>query len=281
MKQFFIHIHIYYYDIWQELKIVVKNFEKFSADLVITLSESVVDKQDVITDEFPQAQIISVPNRGYDIAPFLMVLKSINLDDYQYVVKLHTKRDVPVGAYLGYNYVGGKLWREYLLEPFFSEENINTCMALFENYPSVGMISHYNCCFLLAKDSLKWMFLDRFQGIFEELPKNYKYVAGAMFMARSSVLHDFQNLPYSMNDFEVPRPKSFQLAHYLERLLGYYVYKNTYTVESYDCSNKVKRYFRIVNAVRKKFVRILIGNSGRRYFIINFYIKVPFGKVMK
>ena len=39
-----------------------------------------------IYDFKDNAQIISVPNRGYDLAPFLQAVKTVNLDDYDYIM---------------------------------------------------------------------------------------------------------------------------------------------------------------------------------------------------
>lgn len=46
--------------------------------------------------DFKNADFYVVPNLGFDLGPFVYALDKVNLSDYSYVIKLHTKRDIPL-----------------------------------------------------------------------------------------------------------------------------------------------------------------------------------------
>lgn len=232
MKKVLIHAHVYYPERWEELKQLILQIEDF--DLYITVAEHLAEEKAVMQNDFPCAKIFSVPNRGYDIAPFLFVLKHADLDNYEYVLKLHTKRMVPDGEYLNRYLMSGDRWKNYLLEPFRTSEQINHLFSLFEKNTSLGCVSHYKCLVSFDKDKF-------FKSAFEN-KKNIKgfFVAGTMFLCRAFLMKKFQKLDYGFADFEVPQKNSFQLAHKLERYLGYCIYEQGYTVLPYDYDKKIK-----------------------------------------
>ena len=43
--------------------------------------------------DFPLAKISIVENRGFDVGPFIKTISELNLDNYDFIVKLHTKRN--------------------------------------------------------------------------------------------------------------------------------------------------------------------------------------------
>lgn len=94
-KPILVHVHIYYPEMWYELRQCIQNIVPHSFDLYVTMVE---EHQDIITDikdSFPSAKIKVVENRGYDIYPFIKILNNLDMDDYSYVIHLHTKRDMP------------------------------------------------------------------------------------------------------------------------------------------------------------------------------------------
>lgn len=234
MKKVCIHVHVYYPDRWEEIKQYIKNLEDY--DLYVTVSEQIVQIEEKIQEEFPDAVIFSVPNKGYDIAPFLYVLKQVNLDDYAFLLKLHTKRTVPEGEYLNRYLVSGDRWKNYLLEPFASAEQMNKNYTLFVRDEKLGCLTHYKCIMPFKRDKFYDAFLAYHQ--IEKMPANCVFVAGSMFLARAFLLKPLQDFNYAFEDFEVPQKNSFQLAHYLERYFGYCVCQQGYTIKPYDYDKK-------------------------------------------
>lgn len=233
MKKLLIHVHVYYPERWEEIKNCILNFDDY--DLIVTVAEHLKDFDSSIKQDFSAAQIFTVPNKGYDIAPFLFVLKKVNLDDYEFVLKLHTKRTLPDGEYLNRYVVSGDRWKNYLLEPFKSAEQMNKNYELFSKDKKLGAISHYKCIMPLKRDK----FLANFLEYHNDSVKDSFFVAGTMFLARAFLLNEFQGRDYSFEDFEEPKKGSFQLAHYLERFLGYSVYKQGHTIMPYDYDQKM------------------------------------------
>lgn len=234
MKKLLIHVHVYYPERWEELKASVQYLENY--DLKVTVAEHLQDFHSQIKQDFPAAQIFTVPNRGYDIAPFLYVLKQANLDDYEFILKLHTKRLLPEGEYLNRYLVSGDKWKNYLLEPFQSLEQMNKNYALFSHDKTLGAVSHYKCIIPFRRDKLSAKFYEYRS---DSIIKDSFFIAGTMFLARACLLKEFQELKYDFEDFEEPKKDSFQLAHYLERFLGYSVYKQGYAIKPYDYNQKI------------------------------------------
>ena len=95
MKPILVHVHIYYEFLWPELKSCLKNIDGYTHQIVVTLVKENPKLQEDILSSFPNAKIEIVENLGFDLGPFIHVLNEVNLDDYSYVIKLHTKRDIP------------------------------------------------------------------------------------------------------------------------------------------------------------------------------------------
>ena len=106
MKPILVHLHLFYPEMWLELKTCINNIASYPFKLYVTM---VNEHQDVINDikmSFNYPHIEIVENRGYDIGPFINIINKTNLDDYSYIVKLHTKRDMIPGTLLNYSLVG-------------------------------------------------------------------------------------------------------------------------------------------------------------------------------
>lgn len=118
MKPILIHCHIYYPKLWKEFKECILNISAlYRYKLFVTMVEKNSDIEDDIMKNFPNNKIEIVDNRGYDIGPFIHVLNQVNLDEYSYIIKLHTKRNVE-SKKEAIRQMYGSIWRENLLIPF-------------------------------------------------------------------------------------------------------------------------------------------------------------------
>ena len=63
---------------------------------------------------FKNVNVEIVKNLGFDLGPFVHVLNEVNLNDYSYVIKLHTKRDIPLNGKK--DWYTGSGWRDALLK---------------------------------------------------------------------------------------------------------------------------------------------------------------------
>lgn len=117
-----IHAHIFYPDIWPEILSCIENCLAESAprsvSLVLTYPETHPELKDILIPavnrlkpSLKDSEVVPVPNCGYDIAPFLIeVLNRRTLNDYDYIIKLHTKRNV--NTWLNFRAYRGTAWRK-------------------------------------------------------------------------------------------------------------------------------------------------------------------------
>ena len=71
------------YQFYKELENCILNLSpEYDFDLFVTIPEKNLNLTPQILSTFPKAQIQVVDNIGYDIFPFIKVIKSVNIDDY-------------------------------------------------------------------------------------------------------------------------------------------------------------------------------------------------------
>ena len=222
MKPILVHCHIYYPEMWTELRECIKNISPFPFDMFVTMVE---EHSDIISDinaTFPNAKIEIVENRGYDVGPFIHVLNKVNLDDYSYVVKLHTKRDMAIGSLLNYFDVSGSEWRKYALDFISTANKFKYCIQEFEKNNNLGMVSNYHliCNKELDDKNTKKETIQLLKKLGYQADA-YGFVAGTMFIIRAKLLAPLLKLQLTIKDFDIPDKKhSSTLAHTIERLLG-------------------------------------------------------------
>ena len=226
----FAHVHIYYANLWQELKEHLQNIT-VPYDLTVTFVAEHPEIETDIKNFKPDAKIMHVANKGWDIGPFILALQSVNLDDYDYVIKLHTKRDLPglmtENDFPFHCLVRNRLkfrseWREELLKFLSSKENFNKCLNAFEEDSALGMTSYFKLICdggegdTGAYNAAQSLMLKLGLGC---LP--FKFVAGTMFMARAKWLKVFQHIDEHIEVFTETRREDISVsAHVLERALG-------------------------------------------------------------
>lgn len=228
-----IHVHVYYEDMWHELAQCVDNVS-IPYELFVTLSRETPGLRQAIRGRYPKAHIHVVPNLGYDVAPFIEILNRVNLDNYAYVIKLHTKRNVRVPRYLNGIDVGGSKWRDALLGFIKTPHDFKGALSYLRRHRKVGAVARGQLILeKRASDNKRFAAdIDRFLRNLGWQCSNYSFVAGTMFMMRAHLLKPLQNR-WTTDDFEEPEPDSYQLAHRIERLLGCCVYGAGYIIHDW------------------------------------------------
>lgn len=230
MKPILIHIHVYYTSMWPELRDCVRNLTGYPFELHVTLLAEASGFSERITADFPEAQIHLVENRGYDIGPFLTVLEKVDLSHYSYVLKLHTKRDL--AHPLQFRGFYGPHWRNRLLTLVRNRRRVKKCIEFFEKNPKAGMLS--NCRLIVRDDVTDPVTAREVRRFLKErgfplFP--FSFVGGAMFFCRAALLQPIKDFHFQMSEFAVPTAaREHTLAHLVERLFGYFVYKQGYTI---------------------------------------------------
>ena len=84
-------IHLYYQDMWPYFSDKINYLMQQGLDLVVILPTKDLISKDILLD-YPNAFIISVPNQGRDVLPFLKIAKVLLNAKYKYILKLHSKK---------------------------------------------------------------------------------------------------------------------------------------------------------------------------------------------
>jgi|TARA_B100001093_G_scaffold508502_1_gene570843 lipopolysaccharide biosynthesis protein len=184
-------LHIYYTEMWEHYKNKLQSLDtKF--DLYITLCDEVEDISKDILKSFPTANIKKYKNKGQDIGPFLLTLKDIRHKDYDYLIKLHTKK-------CEYNLSLGSSWGDELTNSLISSD-----YKIKENI-SILKQAEYKMC-----GSKKWF-------------KDNAFIGGTMFMVDFKILlnclpDELIDAWYAKMPYGYVQDGSF--THGVERLLG-------------------------------------------------------------
>ena len=255
MKPILVHLHIFYKELYPELKDCLLNLQDYDIDLRVTLVDEHQEIEDDLKRTFKNCTIYKVPNLGFDVAPFIYVLNEVNLDDYSYVVKLHTKRDVKTD--LNNEWFSGTGWRNTMLSFIKSQDRFDKVIARLESDNTIGM--HGAIPAIFSKDDD--LATKTREDVIALAQKNnlkaidYEFVAGSVFVVRASVLKMIQALKLSQKDFEIPdetHVKS-QFAHIIERYLGFITYTQGMTVEDCELSSTQKKFFYLKKSWLKFF----------------------------
>ena len=241
MKTLAVHLHLYYLNQLSEILEYLKSLNGQSYDLFVTMVEQNVEAEKSIKSFKPDANVMIVPNQGYDVGPFIEFLHKIDLDQYEYVLKIHTKKNASED-YIVLNRcpMDGKLWKKVLFDSLLkNRKRVESNLAFLDKNPRVGMLSSKYC---ITGEKITWQHL--LPGInraltdcgFDKTDK-VSFVAGTMFYMRAKLLRPF--LRYSLKDFSPTQStvKDGTLAHILERLFGLVVTAQGYTLHGIKHDN--------------------------------------------
>ncbi len=229
MKPILIHAHVFYPSVWPELRACLQNMAPHPMELWVTLVEPQAEIEADVGKTFPGSHVLRVENRGYDVAPFLQVLGMVNLDDYSYVVKLHTKRG---DSTIWQDSLRGEEWRQALLGFLSSPAVFQTYLDAFARNARIGMQADYH---LLERRDMydpesKARLRQWLNG--HNLPhRSFRFVAGTMFIARAALMKKVASYPWTLQDFEPAHGHTSSMAHVYERLFGYFISYQGYVLE--------------------------------------------------
>ena len=207
-------IHLFYFEMWEEIKNYLSNLEdKF--DLFISIPDGINNFEHSILDDYPTAKIIQWENYGRDIAPFIAIYSNINRLGYKYVCKIHTKKSEYIGETLN--------WRKELLDELLGSQQIIRDIKQHLDEPGIGMIGPKNN--LISTRSYMGGNLEIIQGLASQLGKMYRgepflFIAGSMYWFKPAAISKILELNLSERDFPVEKgQRDATLAHAMERFI--------------------------------------------------------------
>jgi len=273
MKKMAVHLHIHYVDQLPQILCYLKNLEDADYDLFVTTTAP-TDSLSAIKSAYPTAKIWNVPNLGYDIGPFIDFLHHINLDDYEYILKLHTKGKTSKNyTRLNGNRFDNALWGRVLWDSqLATKERLQTNLKILESNSTVGMVGSKYCITSASRDYNK--LLPQINAELEKLNfspvTKLSFVAGSMYLVRAKCLEPL--LHYKINDFSTTdgNVKEGTLAHIIERIIGVLVEAQGYTIREIRHNGYGLRFCLVV--IKRFIFQKKLTGAGRKLIKI---CKIP------
>lgn len=274
MKKLLVHLHIYYIEQIPELLQYMQNLQHIEHDLYITTPHDTKDIENKIKPTLPHAIIKQVENRGYDIGPFIDTLNNINLDNYKYVLKLHTKGKTSNNyTWLNNKRLDNALWGKILWDSMLlTEQRIDDNLAILDNNPNIGMLGSSYCYTNNPKD-----YNHLLPQINNELTKaqlsaaeKLSFIAGSMFLAKAKLFKLLQT--YNITDFAPTdgKIKEGTFAHVVERLFGALITIQNHTIHTSKHDDYCYRF--LCMAIKRFLFQKKITKSGKQIIKI---CKIP------
>ncbi|MCX7568053.1 glycoside hydrolase family 99-like domain-containing protein [Sulfitobacter sp. F26169L] len=212
-------MHIYYPDLWPEFRAKIGRLD-IEHDLFVTLTYRGDETEELaaqIREEFPDATVVPLENRGRDILPFLALVNAGMLSRYKAVCKIHTKKSP--------HREDGEKWRRHLIDGVLPDEGLKGLLETF--------IADEKASFWVADgqhfDDTKWWgsnleitrsLLRRIE--VEITGKRLSFPAGSIYWMKPVIIDLLRAMRLNAEQFD---PEMAQvdgtLAHALERTMGF------------------------------------------------------------
>lgn len=190
--------------------------------LFLTMPESRPETEEKFRKMHDDVRIIYTENCGYDIWPFISIIKSVNLDEWDYILKLHSKNSQNCACVNGLRYSGYQ-WRDKAVDTFVRNSSAFANALRMLERPDTGMICNrlfYKKTSIGLPEDLSTLEneLQRL-GIFS---KDRHFCAGSMFMAKASPFKVLQTDMIGCETFrgELQSHICGTMAHAYERILS-------------------------------------------------------------
>lgn len=233
-----VHLHLYYENMWDDICRYLSNLQGYDYDLFVTLVVANASLSAKIKQFKPQADIRVVENRGYDVGAFINFLHQIDLSDYDYILKLHTKnKQQGLDTLINHRYLSREQWFKLLWNAVLgSKKQVGRNLRALR-HPNIGMIgSRYLITSTLKNHpKVEKGVYDVMQNLGFSRPTNITFIPGTMFWVKAETLKIIKD-NFVISDFEPTdgTVKDGTLAHVLERVLGCAVVAQGWQIRGYD-----------------------------------------------
>jgi len=272
MKQprLLVHLHVFYPEQAEYFARKLGNVNGVDMSLFITAPKEVLPALKPLMKFKPE--IVVVANKGYDILPFIKVLRRVKLDNYDYILKLHTKRTSGIDYFRRGRYFTGGWWRKLLVESLVGSPKIFADnLALLENNPRVGMVGDWYCVRSDTPEEVRNFDIRPYTGNAGRIT----YIAGTMFLARAEPYGQILKWGISEKDFESTPGwvHSHTFSHLVERLMGFVITMRGYEIVGVGGRNWRFEIASVLSRIRRVVFYTKTTESGK-YMIKIFKIPV-------
>ena len=220
-----VHVHLFYEDQLKYMLDTLRNTDEYTSDVYFTVQiGSSIDKKR-ISECVKNCHFIEVENLGYDLFPFMEVLRRVNLSQYDYVLKLHTKsrRTKEQGSVYGID-VNGYRWRDALVNSLAgSPEVFRDNIERLEIDRTIGAIVCKDFLFSSKENDEERTYNLSYWRQYLGIESGSKYVGGTMFLARAFPFEHFKMFHGRVEFFgrdQLSTKSHKDFAHVLERFCG-------------------------------------------------------------
>jgi len=156
-------------------------------------------------------------NRGRDILPFLRMFPAVRSENFDVVIKIHTKKSPHLKD--------GDSWRRLLVTALLQPQALQQLTSAFQADPSLGIVCPEGHFLSLARymggNEARALTIAQRLGLGRPQLLDAGYCAGTMFMARADVIAPLADLGFTAKDFEAETNQvDGTMAHAFERCLG-------------------------------------------------------------
>ena len=265
MKKIAVHLHLYYKEQTDEVIDYLKSLKNTDHDIYVTMVSYDANVILKLKNFNPDITIKIVEHRGYDIGPFIDFINSINLKDYEYILKVHTKNKSNQSyTTLNGNRLDNKLWCNILWDSMLkSKQRVTDNLTILENNKDIGMIVSYYC-YTDADTDYKHLLpqINKELMKLKFLPLNrIPFIAGTMFLVKSSLLYPLKK--YSIKEFPPTNGqiKDGTLAHVFERLFSAIIIQQGYKL--YPAKHDIFWLTLLYPTIKRFLFQKKITNSGK------------------
>lgn len=210
--------HIYYPEAAEEILEYLKSLRGYRWDLVVTVPEETEAIRQTILRVKRNAVIREVPNRGMDVLPFVEEIQRRDLDAYDLIVKVHSKRCYPAKGRLAEGmYTRKRDWfvslHRAVLGPLRVHRNIHRLTHTRTELIAAKHLIRHDTPY---KERLTARLL-KTQSL--EMECGYTFVAGGVWMMKGRCAQQLREILTSEEDFTEPKPGTFTLESAMERYL--------------------------------------------------------------
>lgn len=211
-------VHIYYDDLWAELKESISRLRE-PADLFVSITDrgpGAVPLRQRIFNDYPDARVFIFPNHGRDIFPFVYMATAGLFDAYDAVCKIHTKKSP--------HREDGDKWRNHLIDGVLPW-NSDQLLRHFLDDREAGVLIADGQIF----EGEEWWGSNKTR-VLELLRRNeiegsgarLRFPAGSMYWVKQPIINLIRGMQLTSDDFETENNQiDGTTAHSFERTLGY------------------------------------------------------------
>ena len=276
MPRLLAYLHVYYHDQIPWFLEKLSHIEGCDWDLVVTWSEPRAESEALIRSFKADARFLQVENAGYDIWPFIKLLRSIDMDAYDFLLKLHTKNSSSKRSRINGLNLRGFRWRDLLVDALLgTPQQFRSVLDAMTADPLSGI-----ACNAALVCKLTRGLPEDTDPLFEEMERiglkteDLRFAGGTMFLARTQPLKFIRDLDLTAESFSgAPVSHGYgSLAHIYERIISFAVTAQGYRIVPVESHPAVLRRVRI-HAVTQPVISWLFalerrGPERHKYLVI-------------